>query len=269
MFCAALMPYFLEKPANPAGQPEVILPDWYLLWSYGMLKPGIADQVTLGGNPIDVPILGPLNAKTMGILLNIIITIPLVLLPFVSTGKNRRPQEAPWWAAFGVAGIVYVFNASVYSVNNVIFTKIGWWGDSLLKLTPVVGVAKANLAGAGVILGGLAFWVLPVPILAFVVRKWVLKESTKLAASIAAVELFLLVSIVAYGGGLDVLLFAQNPMKFLADSLANTNLLAWVVWMTTILGFEVSYWILVAWKQWAVRQEHYEYGLNLTYDKVR
>lgn len=270
IYMSALMPYFLEHPANPAGQPEVILPDWYLLWSYGLLKPGIANAVTFDGAPIVVPLLGPspgasapLNAKTMGITLNVLITVPLILAPFVSTGNPRRPQEAPWTAAFGVAGIVYVFNASVYSVNNVIYTKVPWWGDGLHKL-------PFNITQPGLMdLVAVGFWALPLPIAVLAVRWLWLKEGFRFAALIAAIEAVLLVTIIGYGNGLDVVLMAEDFFKYWHTALKNTNLLAWISWWTTLLAFEVTYWALVAWKQHSVKHETYEYGLNLTYYKVR
>lgn len=49
LYLAAYMPYFLEEPANPAGQPDVILPDWYLLFSYGFLKWG--NRLTILNGP--------------------------------------------------------------------------------------------------------------------------------------------------------------------------------------------------------------------------
>lgn len=270
LYVSALMPYFLESPANPAGQPEVILPDWYLLWSYGLLKPGVANPITLGGETIQVPVLqqidpthGALTAKQVGILLNIIITIPLVLMPFISTGHPRRPQEAPWTAAFGVAGIVYVFNVSVYSVNNVVFTKYAWWGDSLAKI-------PFALTQPGVMeFVALAFWVLPLPIASFLIRwKW-LKEGPRFAGLVSIVSIVLLMTVVGYGAGLDLARLVQDPMRFWFESLKGTNLLAWIVWWSTLLSFEVSYWALLGWKQHSVRQDTYEHGLNLTYYKVR
>jgi hypothetical protein len=270
VYLSALMPYFLEHPANPAGQPEVILPDWYLLWSYGLLKPGIANSVTLDGATFDIPLMGPtpfasapLNAKTMGLLLNILITVPLVLIPFISTGHPRRPQEAPWTAAFGVAGIVFVFNASIYSVNNVIYTNIPWWGDSLAKLPFAL-----TDPGMGTFLA-LAFWVLPLPIASFLIRRFWLKESARFAALVSIVSVVILVTIVGYGNGLDVILMAKDFNAYWYTALRNTNLLAWISWWTTLLSFEIAYWALVAWKQSAVKHETYEHGLNLTYYKVR
>lgn len=270
LYMSALMPYYLEHPANPAGQPEVILPDWYLLWSYGLLKPGIANPITLDGEAISVPFLSgspgqsaPLNAKTIGIVLNIIITVPLMLAPFISTGKSRRPQESAWMAAFGVAGIVYVFNASIYSVNNVIYTKIPWWGDSLAKL-PFGLTAPGPMEYLAI-----AFWVLPLPIAMFLVRHFLLKESFKFSLLVAGIGAVILGSIVAYGNGLDVLLLVKDFNLFWFTALKNSNLLAWISWWTTLLAFEVTYWALVAWKQYSVRHETYEHHLNLTYYKVR
>jgi quinol-cytochrome oxidoreductase complex cytochrome b subunit len=263
MYISALMPYFLESPANPAGQPEVILPDWYLLWSYGLLKPGLANAFMFNGSPIDIPLLGPLTAKTMGILLNIIITIPLMVMPFISTGHPRRPQEAPWTAAFGVAGIVYVFNISVYSVNNVIYTNIPWWGDSLAKLP--FGLTEASM----MTYLAMAFWILPLPLLSYFARTLWIKETPKFAALVSVVSILILFTIIAYGANLDVVALAKNPTAYFFKALKGTNLLAWMVWWTTLLSFEIAYWSLIAWKQASVRADTYEHGLNLTYFKVR
>lgn len=158
LYISAGMPYFLEAPANPAGQPEVILPDWYLLWSYGLLKPGVANPIGEDA-PYAVPIAneihqlvnGPdtalvLDAKTLGIVLNILITVPLVVLPFVDRGHPRRPQEAPLQAALGVAGIVFIFLVSVFSVNNVVYNEYPIYGATMYDLSPrfVNGVTLAD-----------------------------------------------------------------------------------------------------------------------------
>lgn len=133
LFLAAFIPYVLEAPANPAGQPQVILPDWYLLWSYGLLK--IADDVTVLGYPVPVPFIaddgslalspsewGNLNAKMNGlIILNVLAVLPLILVPILDRGTSRRPVEAPFWAAAGLAGAVWILMVSVYSVNTVIY----------------------------------------------------------------------------------------------------------------------------------------------------
>jgi len=150
LYLAALMPYFLETPANPAGQPDVILPDWYLLWSYGFLKWGNGLDILNGPNGVwvdawwhvwdrqwwtpwnmgpsmgvvQMPIIGPMNAKAMGLIgLHTPLLIPLFLLPFIDRGKAQRPQEQPLTTAFGVFALGIVTMASVYSINNVIYNR--------------------------------------------------------------------------------------------------------------------------------------------------
>jgi quinol-cytochrome oxidoreductase complex cytochrome b subunit len=150
LYLAAFMPYYLEGPANPAGQPEVILPDWYLLWSYGFLKLG--NDLTILNGPdgvwvdewwhfwdrqwwtpwdmgpstaiVQLPIIGPMNAKLMGLIgLHTPVLLPLVLIPFLDRGKAQRPQEQPFMTALGVFALGLMTTASVYSINNVIYER--------------------------------------------------------------------------------------------------------------------------------------------------
>lgn len=116
-FLSGFIPYYLEAPANPAGQPHIILPDWYLLWSYGLLK--IAHDVTLFGYTI-------LTAKVWGVILNAVVVAPLVVIPFVHLGSARRPVEDPFWAGFGTAGLMLAFTLSAYSVNGVYRPSLPW-----------------------------------------------------------------------------------------------------------------------------------------------
>jgi quinol-cytochrome oxidoreductase complex cytochrome b subunit len=138
-YLAAFMPYFLETPADPAGQPQVILPDWYLLWTYGALK--ITDDITILGWQVPLPFIGedgafalnpalwgPMNAKIWGILIQGLEMVPVILVPFIDRGHSRRPVESPFWAAGGFAGVIYVLMQSVYSINNVIYAKFPFWG---------------------------------------------------------------------------------------------------------------------------------------------
>ena len=130
---SGFMPYFLESPADYSSQPPVILPDWYLLWSYGMLK--ITADITVLGVPLSVPLMGEnfgwqlLNAKTWGLLLNGVVAAPLILIVFLDRGNSKRPVEAPFWASAGMAGVVYIFMTSVYSINNVIYSEFPIFGQ--------------------------------------------------------------------------------------------------------------------------------------------
>ena len=130
-YLSAFLPYYLEAPADARGPPAVILPDWYLLWAYGALK--ITEDLTILGRPVPTPFLdaglniapnpadwGPMNAKLMGLVFNAVPVLPIILVPFLSRGKNQRPVEQPFWAAAGIAWVVYVFMLSVYSIDTVV-----------------------------------------------------------------------------------------------------------------------------------------------------
>jgi quinol-cytochrome oxidoreductase complex cytochrome b subunit len=124
---SGFIPYYLEAPANPAGQPQVILPDWYLLWSYGLLKISF-----------DVEVFGVLlvTSKVFGVLLNGLIIAPLIFLPFIHPGHSRRPVEDPFWAAVGMFGVGLAITLSAFSVNGVIYPHFPILGNRHYQLGP-------------------------------------------------------------------------------------------------------------------------------------
>jgi len=139
LFASAAMPYFLEGPADARGPPAVILPDWYLLFAYGALK--ITEDLTILGYPIPTPGLdaqynfalnpadwGPVNAKLLGLIFNLVPGIPFIIVPFVSFGKSRRPVEHPFAASIGMATVVYIAMLSVYSIDTVINKDFPFFG---------------------------------------------------------------------------------------------------------------------------------------------
>jgi quinol-cytochrome oxidoreductase complex cytochrome b subunit len=150
-YLCAFIPYYLEAPANPGGQPAVILPDWYLLWSYGILK--IADDVTfcsgwagttLGipgiwtyacGDIVSLPVVGLLNAKTWALVFHAFVLGPVILVPLLDRGHSRRPVESPFWASAGLAGVVYILMVSIYSVNTVIQLSYPIFGQEYFTWT--------------------------------------------------------------------------------------------------------------------------------------
>jgi len=123
----------LETPRNPAQTPFIV-PDWYVLFSYGLLK--LAEILP---EP-DVPGLFGLPAVRLtagfwGFFLTQIPLIILLVLPFVDRGQETRPAKSPIRSAFGVSFLlVWIFFASMYSVNNLILDK---WpviaSDNVLK----------------------------------------------------------------------------------------------------------------------------------------
>lgn len=150
LYITSLMPYYLESPADPAGQPTVILPDWYLLWSYGLLKWGNDLEILNGPGGawvgeswhiwdrqwwspwnlgpdtgiVQMPIIGPMNAKAMGLMgLHTPLILFVFVLPFIDRGKAQRPQEQPLMACLGVGLLTLLSTATIYSINNVIYER--------------------------------------------------------------------------------------------------------------------------------------------------
>ncbi len=112
---AAALPPSLEMPANPSATPSIILPDWYLYWSFGLLKlnplnPGLA---VLDGGKI-------ISDQLYGVLANIVVVGAVAFLPFLNKGSARRPVEQPFWAAIGVGGAVFSFTIAALAVQNLI-----------------------------------------------------------------------------------------------------------------------------------------------------
>jgi Fe-S oxidoreductase len=107
---AGVSPPPLHEPADPNGQPEVILPDWYLLWAYGALK--AAPEMEVFGFAF--------TALTIGTLAQVILMGLISNIPFIDRGHEKRPLESPWAAAMGIGGIMLIFMMSIYSVDLVV-----------------------------------------------------------------------------------------------------------------------------------------------------
>ncbi len=119
-FLSAFVTPFLG-PARSPQLSELIVPDWYLLFSWGLLK--IADifpEFTLGaGTPLETQF----NAVFWGDILSGIPVIALLLLPFLDRGREARPAKAPIRSAVGLAGIVAIFTSSLYSIREVVWQR--------------------------------------------------------------------------------------------------------------------------------------------------
>ena len=117
-FLSAYVTPFLG-PARSPQLSELIVPDWYLLFSWGLLK--VADifpQFVLGpGTPLETRF----DAAFWGDILSGIPVIYLVLLPFLDRGREARPAKAPFRSALGISFIlVWTFFASLYSIREVV-----------------------------------------------------------------------------------------------------------------------------------------------------
>ena len=124
----------LETPRNPAESEAFTVPDWYVLFSFGLLKfASIIPEVQVPG------ILGLppayLSVGFWGFFLTQLPLIFLVILPFIDRGRESRPAKAPLRSAFGIAFlIVWLWTTSMYSINNLMLEKWPVIGsDDVLK----------------------------------------------------------------------------------------------------------------------------------------
>jgi quinol-cytochrome oxidoreductase complex cytochrome b subunit len=131
-FLSATLPPHLGAPANPSQTPAIILPDWYLYWSFGLLKlnPLNPELAVLGGSKL-------MADRTYGVLANVVVVGIIAIVPFLNKGSARRPVEQPFWAAVGVFGITFAFTISALSVKNLVPMDVHLLFD-LAFLLPVV-----------------------------------------------------------------------------------------------------------------------------------
>src|SRR3989449_8790680 len=117
-FLSAFVTPFLG-PARSPQLSELIVPDWYLLFSWGLLK--VADifpQFTIGAG---TPLKTEFSAAFWGDLLSGIPVIFLLILPFIDRGREARPAKSPVRSAFGIAFLIaWTFTASLYSIREVV-----------------------------------------------------------------------------------------------------------------------------------------------------
>jgi quinol-cytochrome oxidoreductase complex cytochrome b subunit len=115
LFLSATLPPHIADPANPTKTPDVILPDWYLYWSFGLLKltPINPELSLLGGEKL-------MSDRMYGVLANVVVVGIVAIVPFLNKGAARRPVEQPFWAAVGAAGVTFAFTISVLAVKNLV-----------------------------------------------------------------------------------------------------------------------------------------------------
>ena len=133
IFLSAALPPHIGPPANASSTPAVILPDWYLYWSFGLLKLGFLNpELSLLG---DTKLLAD---RTYGVMANVVIVGFIAIVPFLNKGSARRPVEQPFWAAVGVTGVILSFTLAALAIQNFFPITL----DLLLTLTfmlPVLG----------------------------------------------------------------------------------------------------------------------------------
>ncbi|MFB6069145.1 MAG: cytochrome bc complex cytochrome b subunit [Halobacterium sp.] len=141
MFLASTLPPHLAAPANPSQTPSIILPDWYLYWSFGLLKLGPLNPnlAILGGEKL-------MADRTYGVLANVVVVGFIAIVPFLNKGSARRPVEQPFWASVGVTGVTFAVLISALSIKNLVPIDHYLLFDLTFLVPPIAGaVAYAVL----------------------------------------------------------------------------------------------------------------------------
>ncbi|WP_276270675.1 cytochrome bc complex cytochrome b subunit [Haloarcula litorea] len=139
LFVAAALPPELPNPANSTVTPAIILPDWYLYWSFGLLKLGPLNPElgVLGGQKL-------MKDRPYGVLANVAVVGAVTVVPFLNKGSARRPVEQPFWAAVGVAGVVFSLTIAALAIKPLVPMD----SHLLFDLTFLVPVVSATVTYA-------------------------------------------------------------------------------------------------------------------------
>ena len=135
LFLSAALPPHIGPPANPSQTPAIILPDWYLYWSFGLLKLGPLNPelAILSGDKL-------MADRTYGVLMNGVVVGALAVVPFLNKGSARRPVEEPFWAAIGVGGVVFALTISLLAIKNLLPMDSHLLFDLTFLIPPMAGV---------------------------------------------------------------------------------------------------------------------------------
>jgi quinol-cytochrome oxidoreductase complex cytochrome b subunit len=135
LFLSATLPPHIGPPADPSSTPAIILPDWYLYWSFGLLKLGPLnpDLSILGGEKL-------MADRTYGVVANIVVVGFIAMVPFLNKGSARRPVEQPFWAGIGVMGVAFAFTIAALSVKNLLPMDSHLLFDLTFLIPPVLGL---------------------------------------------------------------------------------------------------------------------------------
>ena len=121
LFLSATLPPHIGPPANPSSTPAIILPDWYLYWSFGLLKLGpLNPELSILGGETAAEGAKLMADRTYGVVANLVVVGFIAIVPFLNKGSARRPVEQPFWAAVGVFGVVFAFTISMLSIKNLL-----------------------------------------------------------------------------------------------------------------------------------------------------
>ena len=151
-----LSAFAVQLPGDPANKfltPQFIVPEWYFLWAYGLLKwvGWIYDMVHFVP-PSAVFGVDLLSAKVVGILIAAILFLILLLLPIIDRGKEIRALRRPLKTAIGVWAIGFLATLTLYALNEILSADLSVPIDtmnlilgSIVIIVPLVVAAPVYL----------------------------------------------------------------------------------------------------------------------------
>ncbi len=247
-------------PPRAENLSELIVPDWYLLFSWGLLKIGdIFPQFILGaGTPLETQF----NAAFWGDILSGLPVIFLIVLPFLDRGREARPAKTPFVSALGISFLlVWTFCASLYAIREVIEqrwqspTGTTLFPDDSLKwmfvIPPVLAFFATYIALRRLGFRPMRRWLVPATVIPFLIvaaqSLLILFMPGWLGAPAQAywlpIAVALLILCAATGGAaLAVLVFPESSARRLVHWVGSVALLAFlgylaVLYSTNFLGY--------------------------------
>jgi cytochrome b-561 len=112
-------------PNDPASTPELIMPDWFLMWVFGFLKvmPSWM-SFTVPFTDIHVSTEFLSGMVLPGIVFGLLFAWPFIDSRETPTHFTVDPLCRPWQTAVGVAAVTFVMIASIAGMNNVLANVI-------------------------------------------------------------------------------------------------------------------------------------------------
>jgi ubiquinol-cytochrome c reductase cytochrome b subunit len=144
--------YAVQIPGEPANKfltPQFIVPEWYFLWAYGLLKwvGWIYDMVQFVP-PAMVFGVDLLSAKVVGILLAAGMFLVALLMPIIDRGKEVRTLRRPLKTAVGVWAIGYLATLTLYALNEILSADLTVPIDTMNLILGCIVIAIPVIAAA-------------------------------------------------------------------------------------------------------------------------
>ncbi len=148
--------YAAQVPGDPANKfltPQFIVPEWYFLWVYGLLKwVGWLYDLVKFVPPAAVFGVDLLSSKVVGILAAALLFLAVLLLPLIDRGKEVRALRRPLKTATGVWAIGFLATLTLYALNEILSADLAIQIDrmnlilgSIVIVVPVIAAAPFYL----------------------------------------------------------------------------------------------------------------------------